>query len=326
VNQIQQQTASTSASNNLNQEIAQSNLTADERAAVQAAMQDVFAQSSSAQALPATTTDVPTGTSRLGSAFASNDPVFKTALAKNPSLTKAFNEYTNTYGFAGGYDYQQLLSESLAQNPNDPNLRAEYEKVTGQQYQAPVSEAERIRQENAAKELTPLEPQQIEDRTVVPVEAPSPDLQDVFVNAPEFTKPVVSRPSPEITPTPAPEVVIPAAEPVAPPATSAEPTPAPTPQPAPAPEPLPVSETTTAPPPIQTAPELPPVTVTATPEVSPDDRAILDLITPREEVRNLPEVTVTPGPEEPERDFDFPDLPEETAVDTPPTDELPEFP
>jgi hypothetical protein len=56
---------------------------------------------------------------------------------------------------------------------------------------------------------------------------------------------------------------------------------------------------------------LPPVTVTGTPEVSPDDLAIIDLITPREEVRNLPEVTVTPGPEEPERDFDFPDLTEE---------------
>jgi hypothetical protein len=51
--------------------------------------------------------------------------------------------------------------------------------------------------------------------------------------------------------------------------------------------------------------------VTGTPEVSPDDLAIIDLITPREEVRTLPEVTVTPGPEEPERDFDFPDLTEE---------------
>ena len=56
---------------------------------------------------------------------------------------------------------------------------------------------------------------------------------------------------------------------------------------------------------------LPPVTVTGTPEISADDLAIIDLITPREEVRNLPEVTVTPGPEEPERDFDFPDLTEE---------------
>jgi len=55
---------------------------------------------------------------------------------------------------------------------------------------------------------------------------------------------------------------------------------------------------------------LPPVTVTGTPEVSPDDLAIIDLITPRE-VGTLPEVTITPGPEEPERDFDFPDLTEE---------------
>jgi len=55
---------------------------------------------------------------------------------------------------------------------------------------------------------------------------------------------------------------------------------------------------------------LPPVTVTGTPEISADDLAIIDLITPRE-VGTLPEVTITPGPEEPERDFDFPDLTEE---------------
>jgi len=126
----------------------------------------------------------------------------------------------------------QQLAELIQQQP--PVDRTQDVQLAGPMVEGAlpvISEAERIRQENAARELSPLEPQQIEDRTVVPVEA-----------------------------------------------------------------------------------------------TSPNDLAIIDLITPREEVRNLPEVTVTPGPEEPERDFDFPDLPEETAVDTAPTDELPELP
>jgi len=143
----------------------------------------------------------------------------------------------------------QQLAELIQQQP--PVDRTQDVQLAGPMVEGAlpvISEAERIRQENAARELSPLEPQQIEDRTVVPVEAPSPDLQDVFINAPEFNEPVVT------------------------------------------------------------------------------DQAIIDLITPREEVRTLPEVTVTPGPEEPERDFDFPDLPEETPADTTLIDELPELP
>jgi len=111
----------------------------------------------------------------------------------------------------------QQLAQLIQQQP--PVDRTQDVQVAGPIVEGAlpvISQAERIRQENAARELSPLEPQQIEDRTVVPVEA-----------------------------------------------------------------------------------------------TSPDDLAIIDLITPREEVRNLPEVTVTPEPEEPERDFDFPDLTEE---------------
>jgi hypothetical protein len=110
----------------------------------------------------------------------------------------------------------QQLAQLIQQQP--PVDRTQDVQVAGPIVEGAlpvISQAERIRQENAARELSPLEPQQIEDRTVAPVEAPSSDL------------------------------------------------------------------------------------------------AIIDLITPREEVRNLPEVTITPGPEEPERDFDFPDLTEE---------------
>jgi hypothetical protein len=192
------------ARSSLMNELDRSNLTPEERTALNAAMQDVFAQSSTAQALPATTTDISTGTSRLGSAFASNDPVFKTALAKNPTLTKAFNEYTNTYGFAGGYDYEQLLNESLAQNPNDSNLQAEYKKVTGKDYQAPVSEAERIRQENAAKGLTPLTPTELPERgAVVNVEAgtstPTPEQDAALLDKDVMQNSGLTEKTPELT-------------------------------------------------------------------------------------------------------------------------------
>lgn len=69
---------------------------------------------------------------------------------------------------------------------------------------------------------------------------------------------------------------------------------------------------------------LPPVTVTAEREVSPDDLAIIDLITPKGEVPTLPEVTITPGPEEPERDFDFPEPEDESATEADVTTETPE--
>jgi len=166
------------ARSSLMNELNQSNLTSDERTALNAAMQDVFAQSSTAQALPATSTDASTGTSRLGSAFAANDPKFQIALAKNPNLARAFNEYTNTYGFAGvamDANYSKALEEALLQTPNDSNLQAEYKKVTGKDYQAPISEAERIRQENAAKDLTPLTPVDVDNRDVVNVDVTGGD-------------------------------------------------------------------------------------------------------------------------------------------------------
>jgi hypothetical protein len=188
------------ARSSLMSEFDKSNLTPEERTALNSAMQDVFAQSSTAQALPATSTDVSTGTSRLGSAFAANDPKFQIALAKNPNLARAFNEYTNTYGFAGvamDANYSKALEEALLQTPSDSNLQAEYKKVTGKDYQAPVSEAERIRQENAAKGLTPLTPTELPERgAVVNVEAgtstPTPEqdaalLDNAVIGGPSTT-------------------------------------------------------------------------------------------------------------------------------------------
>ena len=132
---------SSQASSNLDQVMAQSGLTPEEQEIVRQAKQDVFAQASTAQALPSftgTATDAPTGIGRLGGAFASNDPRFQAILEKNPSLAKAFDEYTNTYGFfspAMNVGYIQQLKDELAKDPTNKTFLDEYKKVTGSDYQ-----------------------------------------------------------------------------------------------------------------------------------------------------------------------------------------------
>ena len=139
----QQKTASAET---VQQALASADLTPDERAAVEQAIQDVYSSASTAQALPATATDAATGTSRIGSPFAANDPRFLAALQKNPGLAKAFSEYTNTYGFTTPVTvYKTLLEQELAKTPTDPTLLEEYKRVAGTDYTpaaAPVYQLE----------------------------------------------------------------------------------------------------------------------------------------------------------------------------------------
>lgn len=128
----------------LQDQIDSANLTPEEKEAVKNAMQDVYRQSAVAQALPKAfappTTDVgTTAPFKIGTPFAANDPRFYDAMVKNPSLAKAFGEYTNAYGFGTGgsfanQQYLSALNRALQENPSDQNLLAEYKRVTGSDY------------------------------------------------------------------------------------------------------------------------------------------------------------------------------------------------
>lgn len=132
----------TSSTQTVQEALASADLTPEERTAVEQAIQDVYAQASTAQALPSTATDAATGTSRMGSPFAANDPRFLAALQKNPGLAKAFSEYTNTYGFTTPVEvYKTLLEQELVKTPTDPTLLEEFKRITGSDYspaQSPV--------------------------------------------------------------------------------------------------------------------------------------------------------------------------------------------
>lgn len=156
------------ASENLQGVLANSNLTPEEAEAVRKAMQDVYAQASTAQALPATVTDVGAApTTRLGSPFASNDPKFLSAIQKNPGLYRAFSEYANTYGFnTGAMDvvYKSLLEQEIAKSPSNKNLLDEYKRITGKDYYQSTAGAGRG---SVSPETAAAKP------TTAPVAAPS---------------------------------------------------------------------------------------------------------------------------------------------------------
>jgi hypothetical protein len=128
------------ALSDLEKAINAANLTEEEKEIVRQAKQDVYSQASTAQALPSfpgTATDAPTAISRLGSAFASNDPRFQAILEKSPSIAKAFDEYTNTYGFSSpamNVGYIELLKQELTKDPQNQTLLDEYKKFTGKDF------------------------------------------------------------------------------------------------------------------------------------------------------------------------------------------------
>ena len=131
--------ARSEATQGLSSAIDSANLTPDERAFLKDAQQQVYNQSLTAQALPVTTDGSTGATTRIGPAFAANDPRFISAVQKNPTLIGKFSEYTNSYGASNpamNAAFTPLLESALKENPTDQNLLDEYKKVTGKDYSA----------------------------------------------------------------------------------------------------------------------------------------------------------------------------------------------
>jgi hypothetical protein len=131
--------AKSEATQGLSSAIDSANLTPDERAFLKDAQQQVYNQSLTAQALPVTTDGSTSATTRIGPAFAANDPRFISAVQKNPTLIGKFSEYTNSYGASNpamNAAFTPLLESALKENPTDQNLLDEYKKVTGKDYSA----------------------------------------------------------------------------------------------------------------------------------------------------------------------------------------------